>query len=119
MLKIIARILIVLLVAGALGAGIYALGNSSAGQSALATSGGGFGPNHNLSTTTSTGSTRTTTQAFQPGTRQGFGGHDGAAGSGLDSVVKNLGLMALITAGVVVLQKLIRLAFHRNSLPAS
>ena len=119
MLKIIARILIVLLVAGALGAGIYALGNSSAGQSLLATNGSGFGPNPNFSASTSTSSTGATTQSFQSGSRQGLGGHDGAAGGGLDTVAKNLGLMALITAGVVVLQKLIRLAFHRSPLPAS
>jgi hypothetical protein len=122
MLKMIGRILIILLVAGALGGGLYALVNSGAGQSALAGGQDGQHPRKgfaaNLASNSSANSAAGFNPDFQPGLRQGFEGHDGASG-GLDSLWKNLGLMALITAGVVVLQKLVRLALRRSPVPVS
>jgi hypothetical protein len=112
MFKIIYRIIIILLVAGLVSGGIYLFFNTSAGQALIQNGRSGgferearFAPGGNaLTSNFSDGA------AFQPGPRGGFGSDGdfhGAGGSplALIDLVKNAGIIGLITIAVVLVQK--------------
>jgi hypothetical protein len=124
MLKIIVRTLLILAVATLIGSGLYFAVNHFAGQGILANlPGGDFGarPSFNppASGATGTTSTTTTTNPANPlprnfGGRGGgdFGGRDGS-GRGWTGILLNLIIIAAITAGVVLVQKLYSLFTHK------
>jgi hypothetical protein len=112
MFKIMVRIFFILLIASLVGGGLYFLANTSAGQALIQNGrGGGFergermGPGSGLTAGNTNGDA-----AFQPGPRGGDGGErdfhgEGGSSLALLDLVKNAGIIALITAGVVLLQK--------------
>jgi hypothetical protein len=122
MLKIIARIFIILAVAGVIGGGIYLLATSSLGQTALAGYGGGGSLDGRVGfasgasgLTNSTGTTSSFTQGTAPTFPGGSGDRDlHGDQAGLASIGKNLAIIALLTAAVVFFQKTIRLVFRHH-----
>jgi hypothetical protein len=119
-IKIFTRILLILLVATALGAGIYAFANSSTGQSALSSLGLAHGDGFDrgaspadLASSTSQNPSATTFQL-----RADFGGsdfHDGVSlDRGLLGLAQNALKIALITLAVVIGQRILKLVFRQR-----
>lgn len=101
MIKVIYRLVIILIAFALVGGAIYGFVNSSAGQSALASTGRGGGAAF---------AQAPVQQASFGGTvRTDFGGNRGLDGGGgsrsLAGIATNLGEVALITALVVAVQK--------------
>jgi hypothetical protein len=113
MFKIMVRIFFILLIASLVGGGLYFFANTSAGQALIQNGRGGGGFERGERIDPGGGLTAGNTNgdaAFQPGPRGGGGGErdfhgEGGSPRALLDLVKNAGIIGLITAGVVLLQK--------------
>lgn len=127
--KIIVRILVVLLVAGAVAGGIYLWGNSSVTMSTRALEGrpGGHEFTGDMPQMTAPGDNLLSAAPAsrpQPGSgefvRGGHGAHsEFNLGAGLAGVGKNLAIIALITLGVILVQQCIRQVTRRRNRKAA
>lgn len=117
MLRWIWRTLIILLVAGSVSGGVYALWLSGAGASLLGTNNARFGGEHLEGQRRGAGSNNALPGQFQPGTRpqgQRGGGEFGRGGGdfgrgisltrGMAGVVRNLVIIGVITIVIVAIQ---------------
>jgi len=124
MLKIIIRIIIILAVAGIVGGGLYLAVTGGLVSSALvgagpANFGGAGGQGSGGPQFTGSPASGVTFAGNVPADGNGVGGRDEqGGGAGWPTVLKNLGIIALITAGVVALQKVARLLIHRRPVMA-
>ncbi len=105
MLKTILRIGVILLVAGAVSAAIYVWGSNTSVASAGLEGGPGNHENRGLGEqrTVPSGLDGNTTLAMRGG--RGGDHDDISVAAGLSGVGKNLGIVALVTLGVVLVQK--------------